>query len=188
LRRFKIEPIVVTGYHGTSLEAAEDILREGFKPSRRPWEWLGHGIYFWQDAPIRAFEWATEWLGQKGYVGPIAVVAAEINLSGFVDLLDQQGMRLLRTFAEKVNGRPEFASLANRPPVNRLDCALFNFATYVLSLDGVRVSGYRAAVVEGKPLTLNSPIHELSHVQLAVIERDVILRTWMVESDAEGAP
>ena len=62
----------------------------------------------------------------------------------------------------KVNGRPEFASLASRPPVNRLECALFNFATYVLSLDGVRVAGYRAAVVKGKPATLNSPVHSFA--------------------------
>ena len=93
---YQIEPIVVTGYHGTSVEAAERILTEGFKPSQNQWEWLGHGVYFWQDAPLRAYEWGREWLKRRGYDGPVAVVAAEILLVDFMDLLDQQGMRLLR--------------------------------------------------------------------------------------------
>lgn len=39
------------GYHGTRLTFAERILAEDFRGSANDWEWLGHGIYFWQDAP-----------------------------------------------------------------------------------------------------------------------------------------
>ncbi len=67
------------GYHGTTLEAAQKIVTGGFLPSNNPWEWLGHGIYFWQDAPNRARDWAKEWHASKGYDGPIAVAAAQIE-------------------------------------------------------------------------------------------------------------
>ena len=50
-----IEPLQVYGFHGTSIDAAEVILREGFRPSRNAYDWLGDGIYFFQDAPLRAF-------------------------------------------------------------------------------------------------------------------------------------
>lgn len=53
------------GYHGTTLEAAKKIITDGFRPSSNPWEWLGHGIYFWQDAPNRARDWAKEVI--RGY-------------------------------------------------------------------------------------------------------------------------
>lgn len=40
------------GYHGTSKEASESILKNGFKISKsknKKYEWLGDGVYFWED-------------------------------------------------------------------------------------------------------------------------------------------
>lgn len=71
---FRLEPITITGYHGTRLDAVDGILNEGFRPSKNDWDWLGHGIYFWQDAPYRAESWARLWLRRQGYEGPVAVV------------------------------------------------------------------------------------------------------------------
>ena len=171
------------GYHGTTLEAAEKIVTDGFRPSSNPWEWLGHGIYFWQDAPNRARDWAKEWHASKGYNGPIAVVAAQIDLHNFVDLLDQVDMELVSEYAGKFESRmSELGSkLKNKYPVHRLDCAVFNFLTNVLSSKGRVIRGYRAACVEGKRITTGSPIYDRSHVQLAVIDQDAILQKWIVE-------
>ena len=63
----------VTGYHGTSENLARQILKQGFPISKKPGEWLGHGIYFWQESLTWAKEWAEskkEWLGLSG---PIAI-------------------------------------------------------------------------------------------------------------------
>src|SRR5579863_9508112 len=50
---------LVVGYHGTSATHAEVIVREGlFQPSENDYDWLGHGIYFWEEAPCRAWRWA----------------------------------------------------------------------------------------------------------------------------------
>ena len=49
---FILEPITVTGYHGTTRRFAEKILRDDFVASVNEWDWLGHGVYFWQDAPM----------------------------------------------------------------------------------------------------------------------------------------
>lgn len=179
---FVVEPITVIGYHGTSLEAAERILQEGFQPSVKSWEWLGHGIYFWQDAPYRAYEWGQDWLAKtQGYRGPIGVVAAEIELQNVIDLIDQAGMKLLRKLAQDFVVKPEALALNNTESLNRLDCALFNYATKVLSSGGFEVAGYRAACIEGLPLTIGSPIYDLSHVQLVMCNPQAVRRTWMVE-------
>src|SRR5438132_13919141 len=80
----------IRGYHGTSTEGAASILREGFRVSRNPYDWLGDGVYFWQDAPRRAWEWAAERYGERA-----AVVGALIRPDGCMDLLDIYWSRTL---------------------------------------------------------------------------------------------
>jgi hypothetical protein len=77
---------VCHGYHGTTERAWKRIQEEGFNESEYTWHWLGRGIYFWQDAPLRALEWAME-QAQKGRSMPV-VVRADIDLSDCMDLLD----------------------------------------------------------------------------------------------------
>lgn len=100
-----------------------------------------------------------------------------------MDLLDQVDMELVSEYAGKFESRmSELGSkLKNKYPVHRLDCAVFNFLTNVLSSKGRVIRGYRAACVEGKRITTGSPIYDRSHVQLAVIDQDAILRKWIVE-------
>ena len=40
------EPLHVYGYHGTSLEAAQGIIEQGFNVSINDYDWLGTGVYF----------------------------------------------------------------------------------------------------------------------------------------------
>ncbi len=169
---FILEPITVTGYHGTTRKFAEEILSDDFVASVNEWDWLGHGVYFWQDAPLRAYQWAER---QIEGPDPPVVVAARIRLDGFVDLLDQRGMSILQEFAQGYQRLYAQRRLSNVRGANRLDCAVFNFTTGMLSSLGIEVNGYRAACVEGGPLTPGSPIFELSHVQIVVANRNAIL-------------
>ena len=57
-------PQIVFGYHGCTQETASQILSGKIKdlsPSEGDDHWLGKGIYFWENAPDRAAEWAIEW-------------------------------------------------------------------------------------------------------------------------------
>lgn len=77
-------PHSVTGYHGCHIETATDIISgAGFRPSENGYDWLGKGIYFWEDAPNRAAEWASKKFCAKG-----AVLRASINLGRCLNLLD----------------------------------------------------------------------------------------------------
>ncbi len=53
---------LVLAYHGCDKSLAEKIItgQEQLWHSERPWDWLGHGIYFWEDSPTRALHWAQE--------------------------------------------------------------------------------------------------------------------------------
>jgi hypothetical protein len=68
-------PIQVFGYHGTSRQKANAILSQGFRVSDNDYDWLGEGVYFFQDAPYRAMQWATQQHPQNP-----AVIRAVIQL------------------------------------------------------------------------------------------------------------
>jgi hypothetical protein len=56
MARFDDYRRTVVGYHGTGLTAALRIVNrvDGCRWSRRDFDWLGHGIYFWEYAPEQA--------------------------------------------------------------------------------------------------------------------------------------
>ena len=53
-------PSFVLGYHGCDSEVGERVLagEMELKPSTNPYDWLGTGIYFWENNPGRALAWA----------------------------------------------------------------------------------------------------------------------------------
>lgn len=62
--------ILVTCYHGTTLESASQILDEGFIPTTGNEDWLGHGIYFFEASVHLGWIYARKAVGrarEKGY-------------------------------------------------------------------------------------------------------------------------
>jgi hypothetical protein len=75
-------PRTVVGHHGCSGETAERILTgERFVPSRRAYDWLGEGIYFWEYGPYRAYRWA-----ERRFDPDAAVLQVTIRLGRCLNL------------------------------------------------------------------------------------------------------
>ncbi len=56
---------IVVGYHGCTEDFERELLLgtkpvDQWEPSTNDWDWLGHGIYFWEHSPERAFRWAQQ--------------------------------------------------------------------------------------------------------------------------------
>src|SRR5215207_8245372 len=82
---------IVLGYHGCDPAFAEDLLLgrvpiADWELSQNPYDWLGHGIYFWEFAPYRARSW-----DDKG-----GVIGAIIQLGVCLDLTDVRYTALLQ--------------------------------------------------------------------------------------------
>jgi len=77
---------VVLAYHGCRKDAAERVLSggEGLKPSDKPHDWLGSGIYFWESDPIRGLEWS-----QRKYGYDAAVIGAALHLGRCLNLMSR---------------------------------------------------------------------------------------------------
>lgn len=187
--KLTIDQAQVWGYHGTTLQSANAILNNGFLVSQNPWEWLGDGIYFWQDAPIRAREWALDWSLRNQQNHDPAVVKAKLNLIDCIDMLDVGWRDVLQELSQEflalVRSIPEFSKLKNHRAGaargrHELDAAFFNFAVEDLRRRGVTVRSIRAAITEGNPILPESPLCYKSHVQICILDQSLIEKPSIV--------
>ncbi|HET7464948.1 MAG TPA: hypothetical protein VFJ82_27135 [Longimicrobium sp.] len=175
----------VIGYHGTSGEGAERILAHGFQLSRNDYDWLGDGAYFFQDSPARALEWARERFRESA-----AVLGAEIDLDGCLDLLDPEWNTVIQeAYTDLVSriGRMGQRLPRQSPGAHRIDRAVVNHAVGLLQLRGVEVRSVRAAFIEGEPLFPGSALWSRAHVQVAVRDPGAIVALWRMQPPEEAA-
>ena len=156
------EPLRVYGYHGTTIRRAGAALRNGFRSSRNDYDWLGDGVYFFQDAPRRAWEWATARYGANA-----AVIRSVIRLEGHMELIDTGWFdHLDATYTALL----ELARRTNLPLPRqtagalRIDREVFNHTVDIFATNGIRVRAIRGVFVEGIPLFPGSAIHSRAHI------------------------
>jgi hypothetical protein len=164
---------MVVGHHGTSRQIASQVLSRGFLTSKNAYDWLGDGVYFWQNAPLRALNWATRTFAADG-----VVIEADIEVSGFINLLDTEWMSWLAEVHDQYLF--EVKKKGQTPPLqteraHRLDREVINFGIEILEENGHSVRGVIGSFREGRPVFPNSALYSESHVQIAV--RDLSLIT-----------
>jgi len=174
---------VVLAYHGTQNNLVGGIIENGFKVSQNQYDWLGDGVYFFQDAPVRAKFW-----GNSQYGSQSAVIGAKINLTGCMDLIDVSWSHFL---ADIYNELIEKFKTEKVPiPVqsngaHRLDRAVLNYAINSLQDTGVVVKSIRGVFAEGDAIYPNSALFDKSHVQIAVRDVSVIEEVWTENIEKE---
>jgi hypothetical protein len=90
---------LVLAYHGCDFETAQKLLGGSpFQPSIRDYNWLGGGIYFWENDIVRARKWATE--HRRKFSHP-SVVGAAIELGHCLDLTTQSGITAVKLAYDK---------------------------------------------------------------------------------------
>lgn len=58
---YSSRPALTYGFHGCDKSLLDDIIlgKTTLKPSKNPYDWLGNGMYFWDNNPSRAFDYAN---------------------------------------------------------------------------------------------------------------------------------
>jgi hypothetical protein len=180
-------PAFILGFDGCDAQVAQAVLagESQLKPSKNTYDWLGEGVYFWEQNPLRALEFAREMMsvntpsGQPRIKKP-AVIGAVIDLGICLNLLDS---KFLKTVSQAHASLLKlYEANGKNPPVNKqlrnstdlifryLDCDVIEMihenrrSTPTLpAFDTVR-----AVFVEGKPLYENAGFHEKNHIQICV--------------------
>lgn len=166
---------VVLGYHGCTKQYADSLISgettiDKWKPSQNAYDWLGHGIYFWEHAPERARAW-----GKGGVVGAV------IQLGVCLDFTDIKYTALLKS--QYVSLAETYKNVGQAMPKNRgadiklrdLDCLVINDLVATAKLAKVDFQTVRCPFWEGEPAFPGSEILEESHIQIAVIDSNCIL-------------
>jgi hypothetical protein len=176
----------IEGFHGTTLAFAESILREGFKSRDKDYDWLGDGVYFFQDGPYRAREWAQDWAVRK-YGGEAVVVGATISLqrATLMDLIDIDWPERLKTFYVEylqyclLNRKPIPKQNPEESGAHYLDRDVVNQAVLHWGRNGTPIRAVRAAFEEGEPVYEDSAIYDRAQVQISIRDVSLIRKTWI---------
>ena len=169
---------LVLGYHGCDLAIAREIVagRQQQLPSTNEYDWLGSGLYFWEDSSARALHWAQSTAGQKdARIKTPAVLGAIIDLGNCLNLVDAEHLSLVRAahaayldFCKTAGDQP----LKNKGRALRaryLDRAVFETLHKLREAEGKPAfDTVRAFFVEGEPLYENAGLRSLDHVQICV--------------------
>jgi hypothetical protein len=191
----------ILGYHGTTADAAMAMCQMEFKYEYSDFHWLGNGLYFFQDAPYRAWEWTETYLRNKKKVRseePAVVgVVIELDSEEFLDLLDIRWVSIIvEEYHYQLQHReqagvaiPEQKSiqchLENNGKIisapHRLDCDIIDTAADVLKDRGVNIRAARAAFIEGDAIFEGSHLYDRAHVQVAVRDTSIIKDCFPVQ-------
>ena len=176
----------VIGFHGTTQPLADQILARTYPLlRRRTTDWLGDGLYFWQDAPYRALWWAERRATRTGQ--PPAVIRAVVDLDGAIDLLDRSPLvEALLSLAFRIARQRAPTALRNARDNHALDCAVINTSVeYRLNLFGVAHRVVRGVFVNDRPhpYFAGSALLKEAHVQFAVRDWSAVLAAERVDID-----
>lgn len=185
---YSSHPHFVLGFHGCDQSVADAIIarqESHIIASENPWDWLGHGIYFWEHDPHRAYEWACYLKdnpkkmskGKKRIKKP-TVIGAVIDLGKCLNLLSGKLIQLvegtynhLRQLFEKA----EVPIPRNTDDARFLDCAVINaFHMFEKENGGVSYDTVRGMFPEGEPLYSNAGFRKKNHIQLCVVNPNCI--------------
>ena len=90
---------IVLGFLGCNKSVAEQVIN--LKQSNNDYDWLGNGMYFWENSPARALEYANHLKSypykSKSPIEKPAVIGAVIQLGHCFDLLDYENLKLLKS-------------------------------------------------------------------------------------------
>ncbi len=175
-------PNLVIGFHGCSKEVFSKVILHGehLKASDNSYDWLGNGIYFWEQNYERAYEWAKNRYGDDA-----SVIGAIIDLGYCLNLTDSASNQNLRLGYRLLKLR---CSMLNKElPKNRkspkskdvllrdLDCAVIQQIHYYnKDTNGQEFDSVRGIFTEGEPVYEGSEFLQKPHVQLCICNPNCI--------------
>lgn len=177
-------PSFVLGFHGTEKSIVDKVVAgktNHLIKSDSNFEWLGHGIYFWENDPQRGLEWAQNGNAKKKIAEP-SVVGAILDLGLCLDLTTRMGLdeveeayaTLCDTYAKaklklpiNTGGRDQFK--------RELDCQVIQaLHLYRKDKELPPYDSVRAPFPEAAPLYEGASFRSRNHIQLAIINTDCI--------------
>ena len=179
---YSTKPNLILGFHGCEKKDQERFIKDinYVKQSQEDFDWLGHGMYFWENNMERALLWAEK-KRKAGTLKEPSVVGAVLDLGYCFDLLDSTNISLLKDCFELFKTESEFL---DRPiPINvdhpkernkdrvlrYLDCAVIEYAhKFLKEKDQNSFDSVRATFIEGDRIYPSAGFYDKTHIQICI--------------------
>jgi len=190
---YDVRPNTIIGFHGCELSVRNKLISnpDHIEISKKPYDWLGNGFYFWENNYIRALQWAND-KKDKGQIKSPVVVGAVLQLGNCCDFLDSKFTGLIESYYPAME--EEYQHAGKHLPQNLeaaddehkdklvrlLDCATIEYMhksiteNYFKDLDEQNYSSYkvfdsvRGVFSEGGSAFPGAGIKKKSHIQICI--------------------
>jgi hypothetical protein len=169
---------LVLGFHGCDQSVVDKVLigSETLHESTNDYDWLGHGVYFWENNKDRAFEFAcTNSKRRNSTIKKPAVIGAVIDLGYCMDLIDSEFLNELKeayntlksTFELVGETLPENKGDSPDKLLRKLDCAVIETA-HAINKDTIQFDSVRGVFWEGDPIYPGATFSKKNHIQICI--------------------
>lgn len=190
---YNSRPGFVIGFHGCEADVRDALLSnpDVIKKSEKPYDWLGHGMYFWENNIDRALEWAKD-KKRRSEINNPAVIGAVLDLSYCFDLTDARFISMIKAYYSLL--AQTYKALGEKLPENKdikmdqhkdkilreLDCKVIEFMHDQIIhqiAEDIKIQGYseykifdsaRGVFTEGGAAYAGAGIVEKTHIQICV--------------------
>lgn len=185
-------PHLIIGYHGCDRAVCESVINgKSFQKSKNPYDWLGNGIYFWENDRKRALEWAQE-QSERGKIKEPAVIGAVLNLGNCLDLMERESIELLRVGYSLLELKSKLYNIdipknydkgKNKDLLMReRDCAVIqqiHELTHSTITDMKPYDSVRGLFLEGDEVYPGSGFRKKTHIQICVVNPNCIIGCFL---------
>ncbi len=177
---YSVKSGLIIAFHGCDEKVCDEIVRGApFKASDNDYDWLGHGMYFWEYNEQRALEFAIEQKNNPRAEGQTintpAVLGAVLDLQHCLDLTDSKYLGFVKKSYDvlsdsyKLFGKDlpknSSAKSSNDILLRRLDCAVIENLHSLMDRPFDSVKGI---FVEGEPLYEGAGFNTKNHIQICI--------------------
>ena len=207
---YDVKPNLIFGFHGCDESVRDRLLNQPDEIviSKEKYDWLGHGMYFWENNYERAMQWAED-KKRRGKIKKPAVIGATLFLGYCCDFLDSTHLQTLKDYFDWMSEL--YATMGEKLPENRdlphdkykdkilrdLDCAVIEFMhgeIWLQSKNDILAKGFsknkvfdsvRGVFTEGGPVFDGAGILEKSHIQVCIRNPNCIKGFFLPRKEVE---
>jgi hypothetical protein len=197
---YNSRPNLHIGFHGCDEKVRDQLVANQnsvIKISEKPFDWLGHGFYVWENNQERALQWAKT-KEKNGGIKKASVVGVVYVLGNCLDFTDSQYIDAIESYYN--NLKDEFIKLGKSLPMNKdsefdlfkdklireLDCMVIEYMHKKISEEitkNIKKKGHselkyfdtaRSIFTEGGPAFEGAGIQKKNHIQICIRNQNCI--------------
>jgi len=192
---------LLLGFHGCDQSIRDQIISGQImmKASHNNYDWLGSGMYFWQNNHERAIDFAKNPPGKNKIASP-AVLGAVFSLGNCLDLTDKYYIEQVRNSYASLkeilnrtntsmpqNKATKGAAFTTYKKLRGLDCSVIEALHKEIEKRGeIPFDTVRCVFIEGNPIYEDSGFYDQTHIQVCVRNPNCIKGFFLPRSEDDN--